>query len=138
RLVHTYLNSVLTSPANPKGWKLPETTLALPWIVRMFPDAHYIHWMRDPRDAILGEHLTDDLDKFGIPYDRTDDVRRMRAISWKYQAELVRATPKPKHWLTVRFEDFVLDQDKTLATLSEFLGFPLVKIRVNPEAVGRW
>lgn len=138
RLVHTYLNSVLTSPANPKGWKLPETTLALPWIVRMFPDAHYIHWVRDPRDAILGEHLTDDLDKFGIPYDRTDDVRRMRAISWKYQAELVRATPKPKHWLTVRFEDFVLDQDKTLATLSEFLGFPLVKIRVNPEAVGRW
>ncbi len=137
-LVKQFLASVQQSPAVKKGWKLPETTVALPWIVRMFPDAHYIHWVRDPRDSILSAHFTDDLAKFGIEYEKTDNVRRRRAISWKYQVDLIKATPKPKRWLTVRFEDFVLKQDATLDTLSKFLGMPLVKIPVTPEAVGRW
>jgi hypothetical protein len=40
--------------------------------------------------------------------------------------------------LTVRFEDFVLKQDETLQQLEQFLGFPLVKIPVKREAVGRY
>jgi arylsulfatase A-like enzyme len=138
KLIESYLSSVLSSPARRKGWKIPETTLVFPWIVRMFPDAHYVNWVRDPRDSILGEHLTDDLSDFGIAYDKTNDVRLRRAISWKYQVEIVRATPKPKHWLTSKFEDFVLKQDETLKTLEQFLGFPLVRIPVKPEAVGRY
>ncbi len=50
----------------------------------------------------------------------------------------MKATPKPKHWLPVRLEDFVLDQDRTLARLEKFLGFPLAKIPVKPEVIGRW
>jgi hypothetical protein len=138
RLVESYLSSVLTSDAENKGWKLPETTLIYPWIVRMFPDIRYIHWTRDPRDSILGDHLTDDLTDFGVLYDTTDDVRLRRAISWKYQREIVKATPPPKYSIDVRFEDFVLDQDKTLARLEEFLVIPLAKVEVRPEAVGRW
>src|SRR5205085_2652165 len=38
KLVESYLASVLASPSRRKGWKLPETTLIFPWIVRMFPD----------------------------------------------------------------------------------------------------
>ncbi len=137
-LVKSYLSSVLSSDAEHKGWKLPETTLIYPWIVRMFPDARYILWTRDPRDALLGAHLTDDLADFGVPYDPTDDVMLKRAISWKYQREIIRATPAPKHVIEVRFEDFVLKQDEMLARLEEFLGIPLAKIEVRPEAVGRW
>lgn len=138
RLVESYLSSVLSSDSENKGWKLPETTLIYPWIVRMFPEARYIHWSRDPRDSILGAHLTDDLADFGIPYDHTDDVRLRRAISWKYQREIVKATPPPMHTIDVRFEDFVLDQEPTLVRLEEFLGIPLARIEVRPEAVGRW
>jgi len=138
RLVESYLASVLASEAENRGWKLPETTLIYPWIVRMFPDIKYIHWTRDPRDSILGAHLTDDLASFGVPYEKTDDVRLMRAISWKYQREIVKATPPPKHTIDVRFEDFVLKQDETLARVEAFLGIVLDKIEVNPEAVGRW
>jgi hypothetical protein len=138
RLVEQYLHTVLESDAEHQGWKIPETTLALPWIGRMFPDAKYIFWVRDPRDCILGEHLTDDLKDFGIDYPATENERRRRAISWKYQNDLVRATPRPKHWIKVRFEDFVLRQDETLARLEEFLGFDLARIPVRPEAVGRW
>ena len=50
----------------------------------------------------------------------------------------MRATPKPKHWHEVRFEDFILKQEETLAGLEDFLGLPLARIPVNPEAVGRW
>lgn len=138
RLIESYLSSVLASDAENKGWKIPETTLVYPWISRMFPDAYYIHWTRDPRDSILGAHVTDDLGRFDIPYDHTDDIRRRRAISWKYQREIVKATPAPKHSMDVRFEDFVLDQDATLARIEQFLGVKLAKIEVMPEAVGRW
>lgn len=137
-LIETYLTSVHESPAEHKGWKIPETTLVFPWIVRMFPVAKYIFWIRNPRDCILNRHLTDDLRDFGIECPVTDDVRLRRAISWKYQYDLVKATPRPTHWLEVRFEDFVLRQDETLARLEDFLGIKLARIPVNPEAVDRW
>ncbi|MCL5996321.1 MAG: sulfotransferase [Chloroflexi bacterium] len=138
RLVESYLSSVLHSRSAQKGWKLPETTLIYPWIVRMFPDIRYIHWVRDPRDCILGAHLTDDLSDFGVPYEKTDDVRLRRAISWKYQREIVKATPPPQHTIVVRFEDFVFRQDETQARLEAFLGFPLGRVIMRPETVGRW
>ena len=138
RLVESYLASVLGSTAGLKGWKLPETTLVYPWIVRMFPDIRYIHWVRDPRDCILGGHLTDDLADFGVDYVRTDDVYLRRATSWLYQQQIVRATPRPRHCRLVRFEDLVLEQETTLAGLEEFLGFDLTRIEVRPEVIGRY
>jgi len=137
-LIRAYLVSVLDSPVELAGWKIPETTLVYPWIVRMFPRMKYIFWIRNPRDCILGGHLTDDLRDFGIDYPPADDVRLRRAVSWKYQYDLVKATSRPEQWIEVRFEDFVLRQDETLARLAEFLGVPLAKIPVRPEAVGRW
>jgi hypothetical protein len=138
RLIESYLASVLASDAPRRGWKIPETTLVLPWIVRLFPDIHYIYWIRDPRDCILAAHMTDDLSEFGIVYELTDDTRQRRAISWEYQVELVKATPKPKRWQTVRFEDFVLKQEQTLARLQHYLGFELEKIPVDPSRIGQW
>lgn len=137
-LLDRYLQSVRESDAARKGWKIPETTLVFPWIVRLFPDIKYVFWIRDPRDCILGDHVTDNLNDFGISYPSTEDERLRRAISWKYQDDLVRATPKPAHWLEVRFEDFVVKQDETLARLEDYLGLTLEKIPVRPETVGRW
>jgi hypothetical protein len=176
QLIEQYLTTVLTSSAEHKGWKIPETTLVFPWIVRLFPAIKYIHWTRNPRDNILARHLTDDLRDFGVEYPPVDaflqehyphllataqqadaafvppaevtepvysplDELRMRAgraISWQYQYEIVKATPKPQHWVRVRFEDFVLRQDATLVRLEEYLGIPLARIPVRAEAVGRY
>ena len=136
--VESYLADVMENGNPCRGWKLPETTLIYPWIVRMFPDIRYIHWIRDPRDGILAPHRTDDLGDFGIAYPATEDIRRQRAISWLYQYLLMKATPNPGHLITVRFEDFVLKQEETLLRLEAFLGIPLSRIVVRPEAVGRW
>lgn len=137
-LIHTYLVNVLNAPAPHKGWKIPETTLVFPWIIRLFPDAKYIHWVRNPRDNILARHLTDDLRDFGIDYPQTDDERLKRAISWQYQYEIVKATPKPANWIIVRFEDFIQQQAVTLDRLSAFLDIPLNAITVRAESVGRY
>lgn len=137
-LINTYLQSVIENKSEHKGWKIPETTLIYPWIVRMFPDIKYIFWIRNPRDCILSGHITDDLSRFGIEYERTDDVRLRRAISWKYQYDLVKAFPKPENWLEVRFEDFVFKQEETLERLEAYLGFDLGRIIVRPDAVDRW
>jgi len=138
RLVMSFLESVMSSSSPNRGWKLPETTLIYPWIVRIFPQIRYIFWVRDPRDSILGGHFTDDLADFGVPYDHTENEQERRAISWKYQCKIYNATPAPRHLLELRFEDFVLKQDETLKKLEDFLGIPMAKIPVKPEAVGRW
>ena len=138
RLIRSYLRCIDASPAPHRGWKIPETTLVYPWIVRMFPEIKYVFWIRDPRDSIIGAHVTDDLANFGIPYPPTADERLRRAISWKYQYDLVKAAPRAANWIEVRFEDFVLRQEQTLARLEAFLGIPLVRIPVRPETVGRW
>jgi hypothetical protein len=138
RLIESYLKTVLSSDAEHRGWKIPETMLVYPWMIRKFPDMKYIYWVRDPRDNIIKGHMTDDLNDFDIEYDRTENVREMRAISWKYQSLLYEATPPPENLIEVRFEDFVLDQEATLKRLEEFLGIPLARIEVRPESVGRW
>jgi hypothetical protein len=138
RLIRSFLATVLESPAEHKGWKIPETTLVYPWILRMFPDMKYIFWIRNPRDCIIGGHVTDDMRKFGIPYPETEDERRRRAISWLYQYKLVKASRRADQWIEVRLEDFVLRQEETLARLEAFLGIPLARIPVKPDVLDRW
>jgi hypothetical protein len=137
-LLEMYLASVLNHKGTLKGWKIPETTLVYPWIARLYPEMHYVFWIRNPRDCILGKHVTDDLRDFGVDYPETDAERKRRAISWKYQYDLVRSTPKPDKWIEVRFEDFLLNQEETLQRLETFLEMPLSRIIVRPEAATRW
>ncbi len=142
QLLERYLASVLQEqkrrPDALVGWKIPETTLVYPWITRLYPETKFIFWIRDPRDSILGNHKTDDIRDFGIDHPATDDVQMSRAASWKYQYDIVKATPKPKHWIEVRFEDFVQDRDATLDRLEAYLDIELARIPVRPESVGRW
>ena len=87
---------------------------------------------------MIGGHITDDLRQWDVPCEATENVRLQRAISWKYQADIVEATPRPANFITVRFEDFVLDQEQALGRLEAFLEMPLVRTAVNAEAVGRY
>jgi len=137
-LIDGYLGDTLSDDAEHKGWKIPETTLAYPWIARRFPEAKFIQWIRDPRDSIISGHTTDDLRDFGIFYPATDDIRRQRAISWYYQYQIMKSTPEPANVITIRFEDFVLKQEETLQRLEEFLGIQLARIVVREDSVGRW
>jgi hypothetical protein len=136
--VNEYVEDILAQEKQHKGWKLPETTLAYPWITRMFPRARYIYIVRDPRDCLLGKHLTDDLGKFNFPIPEMDDPLDQRVASWKYQYDIVKATPRPANFISVRYEDLVLDQEATLGRLEGFLGIPLARVIVDQTRIGQW
>jgi hypothetical protein len=117
-----------------------------PWIKKMFPEAYFIHWIRNPLDSMQGMHMTDDFKKFNVPSFSTDTpyttpkeaFLNKRYQSWLYHETLIECTPKPQRFLQVWFEDFVLRQEQTLQKLEKFLGIPLVRIPVDKKAVGRY
>jgi hypothetical protein len=133
------------------GWKLPETILCYPWLLRLFPRAWYIHLVRDPLDvACSSPHLTDDLTRFGVPGAR-HAVRREgaveehaeykeRCISWKYQMDILERNPRPRRYRLIRFEDLVLRYRDTVRQLGEFLGldFGNVNVPVYADRVMKW
>lgn len=136
--VHEYLSQIVDLP-EPKYFKIPEATLCYPWLKRMFPDSTFIHWVRDPRDASL--HLSDQLDMWGYwGIDRMAlDADLLAAMSWKYQYEIVKSVPRPERFITVRYEDFCLDQEREVARMSEFLGMELTPLPdALPDSVYKW
>lgn len=137
RHLENYLETVLRHKTERKGWKIPETSLIYPWVVRMFPEAKFIYWIRDPRDCILAGHGTDNLGNYAVPCEPLKGLIT-RAASWKYQYDLFKAVPEPKNLIRIRFEDFVLKQEETLQRLEKFLGFPLSRIIVDPAKTERW
>ena len=132
-----YLQTVLRHKIEKRGWKIPETSLIYPWVVRMFPEAKFIYWVRDPRDCILAGHGTDILSNYRVPFEPMKGLIT-RAASWKYQYDLFKAVPEPENLIKVRFEDFVQKQEETLGKLEEFLGFPLARIVVRSGKVEKW
>jgi hypothetical protein len=138
-LVRRYLRNVMCGAGPYRGWKLPETTLAYPWIVRMLPAVRYVHIVRDPRDGLLKSHRnTDDLRRCNVRCPELDDELARRVASWKYQYDIVRATPQPDHFISVKFEDLVLDHESTMQRLEDFLGIPLARIVIDKTRVGQW
>lgn len=139
KLVRAYLADLFElrsphfAPLSLRGWKLPETILAFPWIAAMFPEARFIHLVRDKLDTIQGRHQTDNLRDWGVACERTSDIMRQREISWHYQDSIVRAVPQPKHWLHVTYADFVNHQERELSRLESFLGIPLARIPVRKK-----
>jgi len=135
-LVNKYLEDIIPHQ-EPKGWKLPETTLIYPWILKMFPDAYYIFWWRHPKDAIFRRHKSDSYDYWGIGNDGKN-VGQKRALSWKYQYDLIHCIPKPKNSFNILYEDFCMDPESIVKELENFLGMELVIPKVYKSSMYIW
>jgi len=130
--IETYLSDIALV-SGPRGWKLPETVLIFPWLVRLYPDLWYIYWTRGVWD--LRNHKSDMLlVEWGV-LPETRDLMRLAALSWKLQYDIVAQTPRPARWLHVRMEDYVLDHNRTRARLEQFLGMSLDMTPPRPETV---
>lgn len=107
------------------GWKLPETTLCLAWVLQAFPRARVLHVVRNPLDTCLRRsHVTSRLDKpvgaavlerawcelglAGCPEDATEHMRN--AASWALQVRMTcpaLSDLAAEAALTLRLEQFV-------------------------------
>lgn len=94
--------------------KTPWHSLYLDRIVEDFPDAQFIHIVRDPRDVCLS--VT------GAGWAASTRSRAARiALSWSYHVERVRKAGLDS-LLSFRYEDLIGSPKSVLASLNTFLG----------------
>jgi hypothetical protein len=142
----------LPGEETPWGWKFPETYLIGPLVAACFPQARYVHLLRDGRDVALKSHLTDDprrrlgrkVLRACSALDAPPHVRAAR--SWALQVGRFRAfarTLPPAQVLEVRFERLCEKPVAVLEELAAFAGLSPDDARrawlsaaVNPDKVG--
>ena len=129
------------------GWKMTESNLIYPWLVRLHPEWYYVHIVRDVRDILSRQEMTDTAthtDTFNIQgyasHPQKNHIPRrhiIQAINWKYQLDIVKSINAP-NYIRITLEDFVMNQDRILDKLSDFVGFKVAKVEAKKEVVESW
>jgi hypothetical protein len=115
------------------GWKWPETYLITPIVHATFPQARFIHMVRDGRDLAFKRHLTDDMRRqlgrtilthLGL----TDQPRYIQAArSWQFQVEsylhYAERIPAAQR-LELTYEELCRLPLETVSRIAEFLRLP--------------
>jgi hypothetical protein len=96
--------------------KTPAAVWRLPMLARLYPDAHYVHVIRDGRDAALS------MTRAGAG---RDDLRTA-AEAWVAAVQEVRngSGLLPSFW-ELRYEDLLLDHPREIARIWEWIGLPV-------------
>tara|TARA_B100001059_G_scaffold5322_1_gene4476 strand:- start:801 stop:1715 length:915 start_codon:yes stop_codon:yes gene_type:complete len=103
------------SGKNRLGEKSPHHLKCVDELATMFPDAKFVHIMRDPRDVIASQ--------LRMPW--INDCYLLRARSWR---RLIQTAGRHRRdlgdgrWLDLKYEDLVADPEPHVRTLSGFLG----------------
>jgi hypothetical protein len=95
--------------------KDPTYTLLLPYIGELFPDALYLHLVRDGHDVVASYR-----DRWG--YKAAARVARGEWKRYVTAARALRTGPAADRYLEVRYEDLVADPEGVLRPLFAFLG----------------
>lgn len=136
-----HLRCFVPGPERPWGWKLCETGYILPVVDALFPDARYVHLVRDGRDVAFRDHRgpvepfwrkvyfdTDRLRSWESLELTADDYRRRshvyNALHWVNAVRVGRAfgSMLRGRCLEVRYEDLCLDFDATVERVLRFAG----------------
>ncbi len=137
-LLQQYLHSLLHSEKTRLGWKIPQNTLIFPWLVRLLPAAKFIHWIRHPEGSCSKMTGIDRLEKWGIDCDRFlfhEWNYKIRLASWKYHYDIVHQTPKPDHFMEIRFEDYITEQARYKKQVEDFIGIPLKELELDKNKI---
>jgi Sulfotransferase family len=97
------------------GDKTPLYNLHLKIVGKVLPEAHFIHIIRDGRDAAVSGK--------GLPFGGGDVVTIARLWSSQIQ-ETRRQAHKCRHYLEVRYEDLILKTSEVLQRICEFIDLP--------------
>jgi Sulfotransferase family len=114
------------------GDKTPMYMRHLPLLRRLFPDAQYVHLIRDGRDAAVS--FLSMLD--GIAFETWGHPRSPAgfAAHWRTDVEAARRLGRrvgPARYLEVRYEDLVTDTEGTLRRICAFAGLPFEPAMVD-------
>jgi hypothetical protein len=143
------------------GWKLCETGHALPVIARLFPDAYYIHLVRDGRDVAFSPFVAPKAPYWRKIHFGTDRIlswqgldmtqrayrahgHRFNAARWVNSVTLGRAHGMMlgERYLEVRYEALVADLPAEVRRIAAFLELTgnaaQPDIEIETRSVGKW
>lgn len=163
RLAHRHFEEHLRhiGDATRWGWKLCETLLIVPLILRYFPKAVFVHLIRDGRDVALSPFVAPKSKfwrkvYFGSPdieswngYPMTQRAYRARGMlfnahHWRYHVDVARGFSQilGKQYIEVRYEDLVADHRTTVNRLLASLSLPAAQAPTKPglsaSSIGKW
>lgn len=108
------------------GEKTPQHYKHVPEIAAMFPDARFIHVVRDGRDVVAS--------RVDAAFARGSHLAHAR--SWRRAADVhlacLRAMP-PHRYTELRYEQLVIDPEPELRRLCDFLGEPFDPAMLSPH-----
>ncbi|RST78601.1 sulfotransferase [Aquibium carbonis] len=135
------------------GWKLCETGYALPLLHRIFPEASFVHLLRDGRDVAFCDHVAPESAFWKKIYFSTDDIERWNGLKLTERAYL--RTPhvfNAQHWVNsvtvgrafgtmageryheIRYEAVIADPVGTMRGLFDALGLAMDDKGVDASA----
>jgi hypothetical protein len=110
------------------GEKTPSYVFMMPEIAALLPEAHFIHLIRDPGDTALSWRKT-----WFAP---SQDLRVL-AEAWRKHVEAGRrAASLVRRYIEVRFEDLVLDTERELKRICDYLALRWDPVMLDYGAQG--
>ena len=108
------------------GVKTPGFVERIPFISGLFPQARFIHLIRDGRDVALSYS--------GVPFGPKTVAKAARLWSRRVSAgRRYGADLGPARYLEMRYEEFVSDDATQLKRLCDFLDLPFDEAMLNPS-----
>lgn len=113
----------------------PDNALYIRQIKRDFPDALFIHLVRDGRDVALSLAKQSFVKPFPWHSDRPELAS---AAYWAWITNIISMEEKflGDELLTVHYESLVVDHEKTLQRIAEFIGKPISLERIEKQSIG--
>ena len=93
--------------------KLPRHSRYIPDLIKLYPNAKFIHLIRDPRAVV--NSIKKSFNKNNIP---------RIAQTWVNANKKIDESKNKQYFLTVKFEDFLLNPDKELKRIFNFIEIP--------------
>ena len=152
-IIHLYRQFAQQQNKKICGDKTPSFIRKLPLLLQLYPQARFVHLVRDGRDVALS------LQKYGHV---TGGSLPASALTWRVKLWLIERAFRrmPARTLTIRYEDLLQNPTQTLEQTCTFLGLPyepamlnfwqrsdqflvhehsqLIRQPINPANVGLW
>jgi hypothetical protein len=162
RIGAAFRDHLAVRPVGRWGWKLPETAHVLPVISQMFPDAYYVHLVRDGRDVAFSPFVAPKSPFWRKIYFNTDRITSWHGLAmtqrayrarghlfnaarWVNSVTLGRAhgAMLGERYLEMNYEAVVADPAAALTQLSQFLQLnpswaTIERQEVRTQSVGKW
>jgi hypothetical protein len=162
RIRTAFAKHLAVRPVGRWGWKLPETGHVLPVISRLFPDAYYIHLIRDGRDVAFSPFVAPKAPFWRKIYFNSDRITSWHGLAmtqrayraqghlfnaarWVNSVSLGRAhgAMMGGRYIEMSYEAVVADPEAALARLTRFLEIDAPRAtfdrgEVSARSVGKW